>query len=253
MDCPDRVRLMYMLAIAQRERDELDLDVNDHIVRRNQRRARRGQRKRCAWTRGWVRRRREFGIYDQLMVELRREDPKAFKNFLRIPPDMFDEIFARIEHRLTKQHTRYREPLEPGLKLAVTLRHLASGAKYTDLQYSWRIPNNSISIFVKEVCKAICDEFMDEVMKPPSTEAEWQAIADGFLTRWNFPNCLGALDGKHVGVKCPANSGSLYYNYKGFYSVILMALVDSDYKFIWADLGGKYLNLYHKYNFVLLL
>ena len=85
------------------------------------------------------------------------------------------------------------------------------------------------------------------------TEAEWQAIADGFLTRWNFPNCLGALDGKHVGVKCPAISGSLYYNYKGFYSVILMALVDSDYKFIWADLGGKYLNLYHKYNFVLLL
>lgn len=122
---------MYMLAIAQRERDQIDLDIAHHIRRRQQRRAGRGKRGRSAWTRGWVKRRREFGIYDQLMVELRREDPKAFKNFLRMPPEMFDEIFARIEHRLTKQHTWYREPLEPGLKLAVTLRHLASGAKYT--------------------------------------------------------------------------------------------------------------------------
>ena len=252
MDDPERRRLMYMLAIAHREREELDQNIND--LRRNRRRARRARRehRRC-WTRDWVLRRREFGIYDQLMVELRREDAKAFKNFMRMPPEMYDEIFRRTEQRLTKQTTKFREPLEPGLKLAVTLRHLASGAKYSDLQYAWRIPNNSISIIVKEVCHAICDEFMDEVMKPPTTQPEWQAIADGFLTRWNFPNCIGALDGKHVAVNCPANSGSLYYNYKGFYSVILMALVDSDYKFIWADMGGKYLNLYHKYNFVLLL
>ena len=48
----------------------------------------------------------------------------------------------------------------------------------------------------------------------------------------------GALDGKHANCKCPPNSGSLYYNYKGFYSVVLMSLVDADYKFIWADISG---------------
>ena len=106
---------MYMLALAQRERDQLNLDLAFH-VRRQQRRARRGQRGRCAWTRGWISRRKQFGVYHQLMVELRREDPTAFKNFMRMPPEMYDEILTRIEHRLTKQHTWYREPLEPGLK-----------------------------------------------------------------------------------------------------------------------------------------
>jgi len=231
---------MYMLALAQRERDQLNLDLAFH-VRRQQRRARRGQRGRCAWTRGWISRRKQVGVCHQHMVELRREDPTAFKNFMRMPPEMYDEILTRIEHRLTKQHTWYREPLEPGLKLAVSLRHLASGAKYTELQYGWRIPPHTISIVVREVCQAICDEYMDEVMTPPTTPEEWQAIAEGFLKRWNFPHTIGALDGKHVAIRCPAKSGSLYYNYKGFYSIVLMALVDSDYKIIWADLGGKYL------------
>ena len=48
----------------------------------------------------------------------------------------------------------------------------------------------------------------------------------------------GALNGKHIAYKCPPKSDSQYFNYKGFYSVVLMALVDADYKFIWVDLGS---------------
>ena len=64
---------------------------------------------------------------------------------------------------------------------------------------------------------------------------DWKIIEQKFSTKWNFPNCLGALDGKHIVITAPWNSGSLYFNYKG--TLILMALVDADYKFIYVDIG----------------
>lgn len=58
-----------------------------------------------------------------------------------------------------------------------------------------------------------------------------------FYTLWNFPNCCGAMDGKHIVIRCPSKSGSEFYNYKKDYSVILLAIVDANYKFIYIDVG----------------
>lgn len=240
MECRRRLQLQYNAAmiVAQLDLLETNLDIHNYIAKARQRR-----RGRCRqfWTKAWTgpERRRQFGLYDQLMQELRREDPAVFTNFLRMSPDMFDELLERLTPSITKQYTFYRAPLEPGLKLALTLRHLASGSKYIDMRYGWRVPHNTISLVVTEVCEAIVKEFSQEAMPFPSSGDDWKDIADGFQRRWNFPHTLGALDGKHIAVTCPHGSGSEYYNYKKYYSIVLLALVDSDYKFIWADVGGR--------------
>jgi hypothetical protein len=71
----------------------------------------------------------------------------------------------------------------------------------------------------------------------PESSAEWEEIAEGFETKLNFPLCIGALDGKHIRIKPPANSGSAYYNYKNTFSIVLMALMNADYRFIYCDVG----------------
>lgn len=49
---------------------------------------------------------------------------------------------------------------------------------------------------------------------------------------------LGSLDGKHIRCRRPANSGSAFFNYKGFYSVVLFACVDAEYKFMYVNVGS---------------
>ena len=196
---------------------ELDREVaeNDVFIAQQQLENQNRRRRRRYWVRPWLLRRPLLGQYERLMSELRDEDMAAFMNFVRLEPAMFQELLVRLSPRISKQDTWYRKALEPGLKVAITLRHLATGDSYKSLMYGFRVADNTISLIVREVCQAIIDEYAEEVIACPTTPQEWQPIADQFGTRWQFHHAVGALDGKHIAIRCPKNGGSLYYNYKG--------------------------------------
>jgi hypothetical protein len=48
---------------------------------------------------------------------------------------------------------------------------------------------------------------------PSQTKEIFQEIAKDFNIRWNFPNSVGSIDGKHISIKCLPNSGSQYFNH----------------------------------------
>lgn len=74
---------------------------------------------------------------------------------------------------------------------------------------------------------------------PVPSQEDLEKSKAAYWDVWNFPNCVGALDGKHCRIKCPPNSGSQFFNYKKFFSVVLQAVSDADYKFLTIDVGGK--------------
>ena len=97
-------------------------------------RKRRERRKKC-WARPLLVdvRRSQLGHFNRLMLQLTHEDPASFHNFLRIPPDMFDELLCRLAPKITKQDTNYIKAIDPGINIADTLCHLASGDTYASM------------------------------------------------------------------------------------------------------------------------
>ena len=122
-------------------------------------------------------------------------------------------------------------------RIFVLSRFLATGDSYFTIAAAYRISQASVSKIVPETCSAIWEELKDEYLPVPNEE-KWRNIAHGFENAWNFPQCVGAIDGKHVVVQAPPKSGSMYYNYKKCYSVVLMAVVDAHYNFVVVDVGA---------------
>ena len=171
--------------------------------------------------------REERGCYRTLLDELITTDIPGYRNFTRMEPAFFDLIEERITPpHLRKSITNFRKALEVGLKLAVTLRDLSTGEIYTSLQYQWRVGRKTICKFVPQVCKAILKEFQQEYLVCPTDPEDWKPIGERFRYRWNVPQAVGALEGKHIAIKKPKKSGSEYFNYKGYFSLVLLALVD---------------------------
>lgn len=70
------------------------------------------------------------------------------------------------------------------------------------------------------------------------TEYTWRKFEIGFKERWNFPNCIRRIDGKYVEIKWSNKSGTSYYFYKNYFSIVLLAIVDPYYNFIIVDIGN---------------
>lgn len=146
-------------------------------------------------------------------------------------------MLRKVDTKVKRHDTNMREAIPPGERLALALRFLATGESYSSLQYQFRISVSAVSQIVPEVCQAIYDVLKQEYLHFPSSEEEWLEITNAFEEKWQLPHCLGAADGKHIRILHPQDSGSSFYNYKGYYSIVLMAVVDANYNFIFADVG----------------
>jgi len=91
---------------------------------------------------------------------------------------------------------------------------------------------------VRRVCNALWDQLVEEQL-PFQAEKSWRAISEGLKNTVLFPNCIESVEGKHVRVLKYPGSSSMNLNYKQyFFSVVLMVVVDSNYRFVYTDVGA---------------
>ncbi|XP_049956852.1 uncharacterized protein LOC126473663 [Schistocerca serialis cubense] len=105
------------------------------------------------------------------------------------------------------------------------------------LPQSFRMGLTTFAQRVHETCATIC-EILSPVHLPSPTIPLLQTAAKHMYANWNFRNCVGAIDGKHIRVKCPPHSGTMSYNYKKYFSPALLAVANAKCRLIAVDIGG---------------
>ena len=96
---------------------------------------RRKRKPQNSWVMPWIPHRQEKGCCSNLLADLIHTDIQGYQNFVRLPPALFDITEECNHHHIKKSITNFRNKL----KLAITLRHLATGEMYTSLQYHWSV------------------------------------------------------------------------------------------------------------------
>ncbi|KAK7162472.1 hypothetical protein R3I93_006702 [Phoxinus phoxinus] len=186
---------------------------------------RRKRKRRSVWIHETIRARGHDGEYHRLVQELRLDEVR-FQQYFRLDRTQFDVLLRRVGPLIAKENTNYRRAISPGERLAICLRFLATGDFYRTIA-SYRVGHSSVAGILAEVAKAIWDSLVEDYMPVPTTE-DCREIAAEFYHRWNFPSCLGSID----------SSGSLFYNYKRTFSIVLLAVVDAKYCFRIIDVGS---------------
>ncbi|WKX90430.1 hypothetical protein Q1695_009353 [Nippostrongylus brasiliensis] len=175
-----------------------------------------------------------FLSFDDYLVSL---DHQQFHEYTRLTPEEFDELHSRIAPRL--EHRKcHRFPVSSVHRLAITMRFLGHGSGFVALSHEVRLGRATVMKIVYECCRAIKDELWSDTFPTP-TAADWHQSAEQFRRLWRYPRAVASIDAKHFRCNAPRKSGSSFYNYKGFFSIVLLAIVSGGYRIIAFDVGGK--------------
>ena len=97
--------------------------------------------------------------------------------------------------------------------------------------------DTTVGRIVNETLEILWEE-LHPLHLPLSITESLKNNANEFENVWNFPHVFGCLDGKHICIVCPTDSGAMFFSYKKYFSVVLQGLVDENYKFITVDMGS---------------
>lgn len=135
-----------------------------------------------------------YGVHRHLVSQLRAY-PEKHHEYLRMSKQSFDHLLSLIRPDITKQDTRLRKALTPDLKLALTLHYLATKADFKTIHKHWRVGKSTAAQLVVEVAEAIWKRLAPVYLRQPQSLEDWKEVSEGFMDHWNYPNCIGAIDG----------------------------------------------------------
>ena len=206
----------------------------------NQTENKNGRKEKRFWVRKLHTKRLQKGEFHLLVGDLRLHDHEYFFKYSGMSPTVFEELLSFVSPITVKQSTAMHDPISPSERLAVTLWYHVTGDAQRTVTASYGISPSAVSRIITESCNAIWISLKRmHSIDCLSNVSEWKSVAEEFQSKWNFPQAVGALDGRHVVMQALHNSGSVYFSYKKTHSIVLLAVCNAKYEFTMVDIGDS--------------
>ena len=155
---------------------------------------------------------------------------------LRMSRETFMVLCDKLRPHLERETTRFREPVSVEARVAVTIWKLGTNVEHRTIAALFGLGHSTVGEIILDTCDTIACKLMPQFIRIPEG-AEIQNVVNGFEHRWGFPQTVGAINGSHIPILKPHESASDYYNRKGYYSVLMQAVVDYRGVFIDVNIG----------------
>ena len=132
-----------------------------------------------------------------------------------------------IKKQTTKMHTL----LSVQKHVAITLWFLATPVEYRTIGHLFSIARSTVCVVVHETCSVIVKVLLTRYIHFPRGD-DLTNVVDGFERVWELPQYTGAIDGSYIPISAPTMNHTDYYNRKGYYSVVIQAVLDYRYLFL---------------------
>ncbi|XP_055955589.1 uncharacterized protein LOC126814699 [Patella vulgata] len=162
------------------------------------------------------------------------DDIQYLENF-RMSKCTFEYLCRILRPFLEKQVTSMREPISVERQVGISLWVLGTNAEYRTVAALFGVGRSTVSSIIHIFCESLIS-IKDKFIKFPSGE-ELNRVVNGYRSKWGFPNAGGAIDGSHIPILGPSMNHADFHNRKGWYSIIVQAVVNDRYEFTDLNIG----------------
>ncbi|CAM4570447.1 unnamed protein product [Caretta caretta] len=165
-------------------------------------------------------------------IVLRIWDDSQWLRTFRMRKGTFMELCDLLSPALRCMNTKMRAALTVEKQVAIALWKLATPDSYPSVRNQFGVGKSTVGAAVMQVATAIKHLLISRVV----TLGNVQVIVDGFAAM-GFPNCGGAIDRTHIPILALEHQAGEYINCKGYFSIVLQALMDHKGHFTNINVG----------------
>ena len=123
---------------------------------------------------------------------------EEWKENFRMSKSIFFKLCDELRPHIEKKTSIIQSSIDVEKQVGITLYYLSDEGQSRKTANAFGVSRSSVSIIVRRVSSVISVYLRPKYIKLPITKEDVKEKVSGFYDAFNFPQCIGAIDGTYT-------------------------------------------------------